>query len=283
MFSLARFTTTVGLVASTCLAYLSPSTAQISSDDATFEVATLRQHIETGGSPSTPFAQALSGMASMRGGPGTKDPEGFYFENARLKLIIETAYGLIPSRVFGPAWIDETRYDIAGKIPKGASHEDLLVMLRNLLRERIGLHCHRETRQLPIYRLRLAKTGQLSSSDVPSKSSCRFVDPVDLKKVETPWVTHIQCRHITMSDFAAELAHSLSREYIDRPVSDATGLAGAYDFDLRWVGPSTVPLSHSYGTIFEEIDRQLGLKLEPSRGPVEVLVVDAASRVPIEN
>ena len=82
-----------------------------------------------------------------------------------------------------------------------------------------------------------------------------------------------------MADFAGQFGVD---DGIDRKVVDETGLAGAFNFDLEYYGSSSA-VADLGPKVFEALERQLGLKLEPRKAPVEILVGDSASRIPTEN
>jgi uncharacterized protein (TIGR03435 family) len=156
-------------------------------------------------------------------------------------------------------------------------------MLRNLIVERLRITAHKETRMLPIYALLVQKNGhKLRAAEGEGEPELKYVNP-DLKKpVVLPYPFWVECHHMTMPAFAAQLSGVMAADYIDRKVVDETGLAGAYDFVLKWYGSSVVARSGGE-TVFESLERNLGLRLEPRRGPVETLVIDSASRIPLEN
>jgi uncharacterized protein (TIGR03435 family) len=115
---------------------------------ATFEVASVK--------PSGPRS-----IRNSDGGPGTHDPERFSFTGAVLRDLLYRAYGLedYQQQISGPGWIDTEKYDIAVKIPPGATKEQFRQMLANLLAERFQLKVHHETKQLPVYELVVGKNG----------------------------------------------------------------------------------------------------------------------------
>src|SRR5579863_9583054 len=101
----------------------------------------------------------------LRGGPGTSSP-GQLSGVATLKVLVMRAYGLKDYQVSGPAWMDSERYEIAAKIPAGATRSQVSLMLQGLLADRFGLAIHRETRELPIFALLVGKNGpKLRASD----------------------------------------------------------------------------------------------------------------------
>ena len=98
-------------------------------------------------------------MVRMQGGPGSPDPGQITYTNVSMKNLLMTAYNVKGYQVSGPAWLDGERYDIVAKIPKGATKEEFQMMLQNMLAERFKLKLHRESKDLPIYALVVAKSG----------------------------------------------------------------------------------------------------------------------------
>lgn len=95
----------------------------------------------------------------MSGGPGSADPGQLTYTNVTLKNVLMNAYGVKGYQISGPSWLDSERYDIAAKIPKGATKEQFMLMLQNLLAERFKLTLHREKKDLPMYALVVGKNG----------------------------------------------------------------------------------------------------------------------------
>lgn len=192
--------------------------------------------------------------------------------------MIVDAYRLRSFQVIGgPSWLDSTRFDINARMPAGARSDEVFPMLRSLLAERFVLKAHSESREEPIYALVVVREGrrgpQLRSSTAtcstetnnPCRMSGSFVGRGGkLKGVGQP---------------IAQLAQQLATG-ADRMVVDRTGLPGLFDFDVTWTAGgfnvrSAAPADEG-PSLFTAIQEQLGLKLEPTRGPVEMLVVDSA-------
>jgi uncharacterized protein (TIGR03435 family) len=171
-------------------------------------------------------------------------------------------------------------------------------MVRTLLEDRFKLTVHNETRELPIYALTLARSdGRLGPKLVRSDIDCEkaLAELADsLRKTgrlpTSPVGQAPPCstggppgkfvgNDITMQMFADVLTASVNRgrggvsSSVDRVVVDRTGLQGAFDITLEWT-PDDAPPDVSGGSIFTALQEQLGLKLEPTRGPVDVIVVD---------
>lgn len=259
---------------------------------------------------------------ALRGGPGTNSP-GQLTGAATLKALIERAYEMKPYQIGGPGWMDSARYEIAAKIPQSATRQQADAMLRTLLTERFHLAAHRETKEMPILELVVAKNGpKLRDSATDQTPAAETETPIDTPKFTTggdglPELapgTKLPRSYRAMiagSDGAriklwarqetiAKLAEDLS-SYLNRPVFDRTGLPGHYDFTLDWAmdtaggnprsGPPPDMIDSFPGaiganestTIFAALQAQLGLRLDQKKGSVEVLIVDGADKVPAGN
>jgi uncharacterized protein (TIGR03435 family) len=211
----------------------------------------------------------------------------FVARNYSLKYMVAAAYNVPPRLISGgPAWTDSDPYDILATTPGEVrpSLDEQMSMLRNLLTERFQLTFHREQRDLPVYALTVAKNGpKLTESTSPPDAQPLLVNQVfPGEKIQLP------ARNATMAQFAS----MLQRAVLDRPVLDKTGLAARYDFDLEWtpdetqfsgqLPPIVAPESSRKPDLFAAMQGQLGLRLESSRGPVDVIVIDSVQR-PSEN
>jgi uncharacterized protein (TIGR03435 family) len=182
-------------------------------------------------------------------------------QNYSLLEIIRGALQLPPYRVVGgPDWIANARFDIVARAPEGVTRD--IAMLRALLTERFGLKTHTETRQIPIYTLVLARSDRRLGPQLrPSKTDCAVT-----RCTATVLSGKVQTNGYSMAQLAGILTANT-----DRMVLDRTGLEGVYDLELAW------SLDDSPG-LFTALVEQLGLKLEPGVGPVEVVVIDAVQR-----
>ena len=215
-----------------------------------FEVASVKPH--------PPAPGPLRSSSSV-------EPGGINFTDVTLKGCIRAAYEVQPNRISGgPDWIASDRYDIVAKAASAVPKARLLLMLQTLLEDRFQLRLHRETKELPIYALVAGKNGPKIH---PGKED---------GETEIGGGAHlIDSRGMTMKALAGVLSR-LSEE-VDRPVFDMTGLAGVFDvtFDVEMEDKSATGADSSQ-SIFTALQEQLGLKLEPRRGPVETLVIDQA-------
>lgn len=238
---------------------------------------------------------STDGRALLQATPGR-----LVMTNLALRRIILIAYEVQDYQIAGaPGWIDSEHYDVQAKAESNPSVQQMEgPMLRRLLEERFRLALHRETRQLPAYMLSVGKTGpKLQPWKEGSCTAYATNSPPPITRQGEPRPTFcgfqrtpmeglnrtLEAKGVTM----AELATNLSRTYtaaLGRNVIEGTGLMGAFDFHLTWTMdiPAGVPgtaesASHPDSTgpsIFVALQEQLGLRLEPTRGPVEVLVID---------
>lgn len=194
---------------------------------------------------------------------------GFSTRNVTVHNLLRSAYGVQDYQISGgPGWMDSTGFDIQARAAAGeVPHEQVLKMIQALLADRFHLSLHRETRQLPIYALVVGKTGpKLQAADSSVGGTKTMLGQLIVKKM-------------SMTTLAEILAFDL-----ERPVRDETGLKGDFAFTLEWTrglaesdaGPSSRP------SLFTAVQEQLGLKLESTKGPVEVLVIDHVEK-PSEN
>jgi uncharacterized protein (TIGR03435 family) len=190
------------------------------------------------------------------------------FVNVTLRNCVQLAYDVKPSQLETPDWMDSARYDITAKAAGPASDSEIRVMLQTLLARRFGMSLHRETRTMSAYTLTVTKDGSKLKASEPGTRIWN-----DSRRGQ------LEAHGMAMKDFADKLAASL-----DRPVSDATGLSGRYEITLNWV-PDDSPAANdgTGGSVFTAVQEQLGLKLEPQKASVEMLVVDHAEKVPTEN
>jgi uncharacterized protein (TIGR03435 family) len=221
---------------------------------------------------------------------------GFQVRNMTLRDLVTFAYQVQGFQlVGGPDWIRDDRFDITAKAGRdlpptgfGGTAPEML-MLRALLEERFRLAVHRETREMPIYALVLARPdGQPGPQLRRSQTDCAAL----MKAASAPGAApppqrddgRPLCGLTGRSGLImgggypiSELPRFFSAQ-VQRVVVDKTGLTGAWDFDLKFT-PQQVAAGvdaqvDGAASLFTALQEQLGLKLEPAEGPVDVLVID---------
>jgi uncharacterized protein (TIGR03435 family) len=232
------------------------------------------------------------------GGPGSKDPGRWSCVNMSLSNLLTMAFNIQPYQLTGPDWMNLTRFHIEAKLPEGATRDDFRKMLENLLGERFGLKYHRDQKEIGAYELVVAKGGpKLKAAGPPkefSEQSAFAGGGPKLNAAGYPDLPPGASSMAIMNGKAAKrgsnepmgtLARNLALQ-VGKPVTDATGLTGKYDYYLYWVGSSRGPSVESDETgptIFSALQEQLGLKLEPKKTTVEMVIVDKLDKTPTEN
>jgi uncharacterized protein (TIGR03435 family) len=202
-------------------------------------------------------------------------------EGVSLAWLVASAYRVAPDHVSGPSWLTEERFDIAAKLPEGASKDSIPEMMRSLLAERFKLVAHAEQKVVPIYALTVGPKGiAFKKSDSPGPVRC----------TSGP-CAGFSCRKISMKSLAERMSQATwqRRSGLDRPVVDLTGLEGIYDLDLNvaWIASSLpaieFPPDCGLGNSPVEALRAVGLSLERQKQTQDFLVVDSALKTPIPN
>jgi uncharacterized protein (TIGR03435 family) len=203
---------------------------------------------------------------------GTVRREEVTFGNAMLNDCIRFAYGMASdAQIVGPDWIKsmEFLYDVIAKGTPGTSREQLQAMMQTLLAERFKLVTHREQKEMSYFAL------------VPAKNGPK-IQPV--KEIPDGFRGTTYGGRINSILPMWGLAYLLSRFERERPIIDLTGLQGMYEVKLEWTLQQLQNTDAAPGpSLFTALSEQLGLKLEARKGPVEILVVDSAEKVPTEN
>lgn len=213
-------------------------------------------------------------------------------------MVLTYAFKAHTWELSAPEWLKDGRIEINAKLPEGTTRDQLAPMLQNLLVDRFKLTFHREKREMPVYELVFVKMGpnltEVASPVEPlSKTSVDQEAGVDRDGFPiipggSGWRVvngrgRIQFRWQTMYSFA----YLLEAQVGGRPVLDATGLGDKhYALTLSWHTdpPPGAPVEFESGpNIFRALQDQLGLKLDPKKAPIEVIVIDHLERSPTEN
>ena len=233
--------------------------------------------------PAFDVASIRENKSGLNAGSSSSRPGGSYnATNMTLRSLIWIAYEVPTQRVIGgPSWVDSTRFDVAAKAAGDPNPEQVRVMLKSMLRDRFKLRVREEKRVLPVYALVVARgDGVLGPRMRPNSLDCS--DPVALKKARTEAASNsirpceLRFTPSRMQLGVAKITAVLDNlsEVAGRPVVDRTGLNGTYDIDVQWA-----PAPDGDGvSIFTAIQEQLGLRLEPSTAPLDVVVIESAER-----
>jgi uncharacterized protein (TIGR03435 family) len=203
----------------------------------------------------------------------------YLLRHATMLDLVRIAYDVDANQVLGgPTWLALDRFEIKARVPAGTAVTAAHPMLRALLAERFGLLAHRDTKPVQAWTLTAGNHPLLRPSDGSRESGCSSQTSDD--------VVNLACRNITMADFVANLRSGDGGVWYyltDNLVVDRTGLAGAWDFDLKYSARwNTSVAGAKIVSLFDAIDRP-GLKPDPSMVPMPVVVVDRVNRTPTPN
>jgi len=243
----------------------------------------------------------------------------FRATNSTLVRLIQVAYGLRPTDLVigGPSWVTSRRFDVEAQPEARVSGTQARLMIRRLLAERFKLVLRNESRDTPIYALRVERsdgrlgpqiarpTGECvnpvlamarAASDAPARIPNLSQAPSQPAVGQPGRYCGMQLSPGDIKGGSVTLAalSTLLKQWVDRPVVDLTGLDGAFDFELRFAvaarfargafppNATAEPVPDDSPAVFTALREQLGLKLEPDRGPVDVLVIGSVEP-PTEN
>ncbi len=234
-----------------------------------FEVASIK-----------PMDPAMGGMhrVEIQMAPGGR----FIAKGLNAKMLIQQAYGVRDFQISGaPSWASTDRYEINAKGEGNITRDDLKPMLQALLADRFKLTIQRETKDMPVYNLVVAKGGpKLKESEGGKGDQVRMGRGL------------IEAQSASMLAITNVLSNQLGHAILDK-----TGLTGRYDLKLEWTpdesqtamirqmhpdSPPPPPLDNGGPSIYTALQEQLGLKLENSKGPVDMLVITRLEK-PTEN
>jgi uncharacterized protein (TIGR03435 family) len=212
-------------------------------------------------------------------------------EKVLLRFLIQNAYGVRPFQLKGgPDWINSEGYDIEAKAEGNPSNGQMVLMMQTLLEDRFKLKVHRETKELPVYALTVAKGG--FKLPEPKQGACTAPDPNGPPLPPSPnqagpcgramiriskGVARINGYQVPMREFVRVLSNIMGRTIIDQ-----TGFTRAFDLQLEFATDDAIaglpeapkPADDSVPSIFVAAQEQLGIKIVSTKGPVEILVID---------
>jgi uncharacterized protein (TIGR03435 family) len=257
-----------------------------------FDVISLKPYKSSTPVSAGEYSVSRVAASSLRGGPGTNNPERITAIGITLQRLAAAAYGVLSDQVSGPAWITETEYLLEAKVPPGTTSEQSKLMLQRALEERFKLVLHHEQRQFQTWALVIAKAPPRLKATADPNSAPKIGNQVK------DGIRHDTFRSVRISktdpnDSTVSLDMFLGLYLAARrrasasalpTVVDMTGLTGKYDFDLEYVSPALEDHPEVVGpTLLTALEEQLGLRLEQRKTALDALVIDHAEKAPIEN
>jgi uncharacterized protein (TIGR03435 family) len=246
-----------------------PSFAQSGDATPAFDVADV--HVSARSANPTPSGGAL------RAGR-------YELHRATMVDLIRNAYGVDPDKVLGgPSWLETDRFDVIARAPATTSPDALKLMLQALLADRFKLVVHHDSKPIASYALTVGKgKPKLTESAAAGTPGCQGQPQPPPQPGVIPYAV-VSCHNMTMAMFAQNL-RGMAGAYITTPVADMTGLIGSWDFDLKWTPRALLAQAGADGiSIFDAVDKQLGLKLDLQNVATPAIIVDSVNEKPVDN
>jgi uncharacterized protein (TIGR03435 family) len=207
--------------------------------------------------------------------------------DATMLQLISAAYSVPEDDISdGPGWVSSDLFDIVAKVPDGGTPATAKLMLQALLADRFGLVARQETRPVPRYVLTVGKGSKLKAASADGPGRCQPQGqpgpgtPGDL--ASTPNIK-VSCHNLTAAAIAENL-RQMAGGYLARDVVDLTKLEGSWDFEIEWTPRAALEAKGRDGiSIFDAVDKQLGLKLELKDVPMPSLSIVKVNRKPAAN
>ena len=262
--------------------------------------------------PAFDAVSIRANITSGRGGRsgGAMQPQRFFVENATLKTIVRRAYGtagqapgntldLLEQQVVGgPEWVTSDKFDITATTVAATESAQMRLMVQRVLAERFQMKAHWEKREMPVYLLTMARPDRQPGTGMTLKSEADCVrgrrdgpPPIPQPGVPAPPPNcgaiqfgpgQLITGGVPMEWLVSTFTNVPVITGIDRPVLDRTGLKGSYAFTLKFAPPQNTNPDPDRPPFMTALQEQLGLKLDATRAPVDVLVIDSVER-PSEN
>jgi len=209
----------------------------------------------------------------------------YILRHTDMRDLIAISYGVEAGFVKeGPSWLEYDTFDITAKLPPGATPDTEKLMLRSLLADRFKLVVHNGETSIQTNTL-TASNGKvkMKPSDGSGDSDCKFQPPPPNQSPGPPFYMAFSCHNVSMETFAKNL-HGWAYDYSHGPIRDGTGLKGAWDFDLKWTPRLQLAGAGADGiSIYDALDKQLGLKWEMQPASWPVIIVDNVNHTPTPN
>jgi uncharacterized protein (TIGR03435 family) len=242
-----------------------------------FEVASVK--------PLDPDSSIFVGMSA--------DPAIVSYRNLTLRDAIRGAYKVNDFQIVGPDWMSTTRFEVNAKLPAGATADQIPEMFQTLLEERFKLTWQREPKEMQVYALVVGKDGpklKPAQMKAPNQPLAMGTDG----KPRSAVVFGGSLAQMTITAPSASLLTlvGVASRFTSRPVVDATGIDGEYDFSLTFAAETDAGLPQGFlgnpalsepAPSFSEEVKKYGLRIEPRKETVAMFVVTHVEKTPTEN
>jgi uncharacterized protein (TIGR03435 family) len=265
------------LIASLCV--LGIAFAQQKATKPSFEVSVVK--------PLDPNTSPLVAMSA--------DPTVISYGNITLRDAIRGSFRVRDFQIVAPDWLSSARFFIQGKLPEGAAPDQAADMLQSLLEERFKLETRRETKEMDVYALVVAPGGlKLKPSELKIDSKTPTAMGTDGKPRQVVFFGGNADEVTVTAPGSSFLTFvGVTSRFTARPLVDLTGIDGLYDFKIRFAPENTAgfpyavdgnppPAADPAPTLADAL-KEMGLRIEKRKMPIEMLIVTRMEKVPTEN
>ena len=241
-----------------CAVIITSAVAIVAQETMRFEVASVKPNV------------GADGSVTFRPDPA----DGFFRTNYPLDSLIRYAYDLQDFRVIGlPEWTRTDRFNIAAKATRPISEAERRLMVRALLADRFRMQSHFEMREHTVYLMTPSRADKRLGPGLKPRPECEGA-PTPCQSGGTGRQDGIVIRAITLKQLAEGMMSAVRREL----VLDETGIAGVFDVEMSFRPETSTDPADARPAFVTAMQEQLGLKLEPTRRQIEVLVIDSIDR-----
>jgi uncharacterized protein (TIGR03435 family) len=196
--------------------------------------------------------------------------------------LIGLAYDIDSDKILGgPSWLDMERFDVSARAPAGSNPEQAKLMLQTLLAQRFNLTIHKDSRELLGFVLSSGsgKPKMKPAADADASANCQGQPQTSSPDAVPQQV--VDCHSMSLEDIAGIVVNMAN---VNGRALNKTGLEGKWDFTIKWTPPALLARAGADGiSIFDAVDKQLGLKLERGKVAQTVILVDSVNRAPTPN
>jgi len=206
----------------------------------------------------------------------------YLVRQATMVDLISLAYDIDNDKILaGPSWLDIDRFDVSARAPAGSSPEQAKLMLQTLLAQRFSLKLHKDSKELPglVLTTGSGKPKMKPAADTAASPNCQGQPQTSSPEAVPQQV--VNCSSMSLDDVARILGNITNSS---GSALNQTGLEGKWDFTIKWTPPALLARAGADAiSIFDAVDKQLGLKLEARKVPQPVLFVDSVNETPTPN
>jgi len=267
----------VVLVVAAVAIAVAPLAAQVPAQKPSFEVASVK--------PINPNDSVFVEMSA--------DPSIVRYRNLTLRDAIRGAYKVSDFQIVGPDWMSGVRFEVNAKLPAGATTDQIPEMFQTLLEERFKLTWRREPKEMQVYALLVGKDGpKLKPPQMKAANQPMAMGTDGKPRAAVQFGGSLSQMTITAPAASLLTLVGVASRFTSRPVVDASGIDGEYDFNLTFAAETDAGLPQSFqgnpalsepAPSFSEAVKKYGLRIEPRKATIDIFVITHVEKTPAEN